>query len=236
MAEEGESSKAQNIAAGIGAAGNILDSISGPSYTKGAARASQIGNTIVSIAPATGPLAPFVAAAGFLISPLTKLAQGPQAYDTLTGEIKKNFGVSISKEDVINYYYNLGFETEGSKSAYRFTVQIVLSPMMLYYLYTVDGENFLRNLKANKTYNYGQDWEIPLREYIQTGNPDRLNNLYIDIFSEKVPLFFNLNTALIPVQSSNVVESEITKTFSSIPKEVYIIAGVALLAMILTKD
>ncbi len=231
-----EEKKSEIAFAGVQAAGNILNSISGVSYTSGARTASRVGGAIVMASAFTGPAAPIVAAIGSLISPLVKVAQGPQAYDTITGEIKKHFGVDISKETAIEYYYNLGFTTEGSSSAYRFTVQIVLTPAMLFYLWSIGGENFLQRLQADnnsKGYVYGQDWSIPLREYLETGNPIRINNLWLDIFSEKVPSSFNFNNALLPMPEAAIQAEEIKKSIStvtekisSIPKEAFIIIGI----------
>lgn len=165
------------------------------------ALASTRSESLKSVTSVLSIAAPFLAVAGLVVGPLVNLAKGPQADDTITGEIKKHFGVSISKQDVINYYYSLGFETEGSKSAYRFAVQIVLSPKMLLYLYSKGGEEFMKRLREDNTskgYVYGQDWTIPLQEYLNTGNASAINILYYSIFSEKVPSWFRFDVALIP--------------------------------------
>jgi len=190
----------QSIVSGIGVAGSVAG---GAASVIGSVAAE--GSALSGVGGALAAAGPWLAAAGFAVLGISKIisASNPQAYDTITGEIKKHFGVNISKEDVVGYYNSLGFTTSGDHSAYRFAVQIILSPMMLLYLYSVNKEEFLTRLKADyqagsKGYVYGQDWTIPLMQYLTSGDSKPINDLWLSIFLEKIPSWFRLDKALIP--------------------------------------
>ncbi|MFA5430368.1 MAG: hypothetical protein WC329_04345 [Candidatus Omnitrophota bacterium] len=146
-------------------------------------------------------------------------AANPQAYDTIVGEAKKHYGVTLNKNEVIAYYYALGFTTKGVNSAYRYAVQILDSPRMILYMYSKNGQSFLDRLaadqKSSSGYTYGQDWLSGLIEYIQSGNPARINQTWLNTFSDTVPDFFRYEAALIPAPA---VAAQIQESVSEAPQ------------------
>jgi hypothetical protein len=130
----------------------------------------------------TNPISAGIAIAGVVIPMLIGWAKGDNASEQMADLCNRYLGGGLPVEDAHGYIYNLGFEEEGSRSGYWEAWDILMTPVMIDYLYQKKRDALISKLTSISP---DRDYPGAYQAWLTSRDGTPMNKLFLDYMTSR---------------------------------------------------